>query len=400
MNILMLTPYLPYPLHSGGQIRTYNLLKSLSKKHSITLFSLIKDESERSYIEELQKYCVKIRVFKRSEKAFTLRNIFRAGFSLYPFLVIRNFVDEVKDEVRKELQAKEYHAIHAETFYMMPNIPATSVPVLLVEQTIEYLGYLSYAKSFRYWFLKPLLYIDIFKIKLWEEFFWRACTRLIAMSQEDRQFMLKTVAPDKDVNVVENGVDVEFFEKTKKRVLPNPTVLFVGTFKWLPNVEAVQYLVEKVWPIILQTVPTAKMKIVGNAPTDVVYALAKRHNGVEVVGRVEDIRDAYANAHVLVAPVFSGKGTRYKVLEAMATRTPVVGTPIAVEGLGVQSGVHALVGATANELALHTIAVLQNENLREALAEQAQKWVFDRYNWKNIADKLDSIYLKVGDHHV
>src|SRR3989344_5996963 len=108
MNILMLTPYLPYPLFSGGQIRTYNLLKNLSKKHSITLFALIKDESERQYIPELEKYCSKVRVFKRTKTPFTLGNILRAGLSAFPFLVIRNLVDEVKDAVRSELMAKKY----------------------------------------------------------------------------------------------------------------------------------------------------------------------------------------------------------------------------------------------------------------------------------------------------
>jgi hypothetical protein len=65
MRILMLTPYLPYPLLSGGQIRTYNLLKKLAKSHDVTLFALIKEESERQYIPELEKYCRKVEVFKR-----------------------------------------------------------------------------------------------------------------------------------------------------------------------------------------------------------------------------------------------------------------------------------------------------------------------------------------------
>ncbi len=72
MKILMLTPYLPYPLLSGGQIRTYNLLKKLANKHDITLFALIKDESETAYISELEKYCHQVRVFKRSRTPFTV----------------------------------------------------------------------------------------------------------------------------------------------------------------------------------------------------------------------------------------------------------------------------------------------------------------------------------------
>ena len=88
MKILMLTPYLPYPPSSGGQVRSYNLIKNLAENHEITLFSLIKDEAEKKYIKELEKFCKKIQVFKRSEKPWTLRNILRTGFGFYPFFKV------------------------------------------------------------------------------------------------------------------------------------------------------------------------------------------------------------------------------------------------------------------------------------------------------------------------
>ena len=123
MKVLMLTPYLPYPLVSGGQIRTYNLLKHLSKNHDITLFALIKDESERDYLKELKPYCQKIELFKRTKNPFVLRNILLAGFSPYPFVVTRNLPLGMKRAVQAELSRGNYDLIHAETFYMMPNIP-------------------------------------------------------------------------------------------------------------------------------------------------------------------------------------------------------------------------------------------------------------------------------------
>ncbi|HJY98778.1 MAG TPA: hypothetical protein VJ227_03620, partial [Patescibacteria group bacterium] len=94
MKILMLTPYLPFPLMSGGQTRSYNLIKNLSKKHEITLFSLIKDDRERENIKELEKFCKKVKVFNRPAKPWTLSNIVRTGLSSYPFLVIRNLATE------------------------------------------------------------------------------------------------------------------------------------------------------------------------------------------------------------------------------------------------------------------------------------------------------------------
>lgn len=396
MKILMLTPYLPYPLFSGGQIRTYNLLKNLSKKHDITLFSLIKDDSERQYVKELEKYCKKVRVFKRSKKPFTVRNVLRAGFSLSPFLVIRNFVDEVVGEVEKELRSEKYDLIHAETFYMMPNIPATKIPILLVEQTIEYLGYLSYARSMKFWPVKPLLYVDIFKIRYWEERYWRLCSRLVVMSDNDRQFMLTTTKQVQTIDVVENGVDVEFFKQTRKTLPKEPTVLFVGTFKWLPNIEAVKFLINNVWPLIKAKLPNAKLNIVGNSPTNDVLELAKKDDNITVSGTVEDIRDAYATSHILVAPIFSGKGTRYKVLEALATGTPLIGTKLAVEGIKIIDGTHALIGNTAEELAMHAVEALENKTLRDRLSANGEKLVFEHYSWDNISHKLDAIYSQLG----
>ena len=134
MKILMLTPYLPFPLMSGGQTRSYNLIKNLSKKHEITLFSLIKDNAERKNIPKLLKFCKDVRVFNRPPKPWTLKNILRTGFSSYPFLVVRNLATKQSGAIEEELSSNKYDLIHAETFYVMPHIPITNTPpILLVE---------------------------------------------------------------------------------------------------------------------------------------------------------------------------------------------------------------------------------------------------------------------------
>jgi glycosyltransferase involved in cell wall biosynthesis len=396
MKILMLTPYLPYPLVSGGQIRTYNLLKNLSKQHKISLFSLIKDDREKQYLKDLQPFCHKISVFKRTFSPWALTNILRAGFTLYPFLVTRNLVDETKTAVEKEIAENHYDLIHAETFYMMPNIPQTDIPVILVEQTIEYLGYQSYASKSKLWPIKPFLHLDILKIKYWEKHYWQSCNRLITMSEEDKQF-IKSIAPTvKNIDVVANGVDMDWFKQVKKKLPKAPTVLFVGTFKWLPNSEAVEFLVEKVWPLIKKQVPHVKLWIVGNSPTPKVYSYEQHDNSIKVTGGIPDIRDAYAGAHILLAPVFSGKGTRYKILEAMATGTPAVGTGIALEGFGITPGKEALVANTAPEMAAAVTRVLSDTGLQKKLAENGRKFVSGRYDWKSISANLNRIYQEVG----
>lgn len=398
MKILMLTPYLPYPLLSGGQIRTYNLLKKLSDKHEITLFALIKDDSERQYVAELEKYCKKVKVFNRSKKPFTIQNVCKALLSSHPFLVIRNHAPHTIQAIEAELSQNHYDLIHAETFYMMPHLPRTTIPTILVEQTIEYLGYESYAKKAPF-FLKPLLQLDINKIKKWEKYYWRKCDQLIVMSQDDQNYIEEQVQHHAKIDVVSNGVDIEWFNQKQRELPKAPTILSVGTFNWLPNVEAVNFLVRQVWPKIKALVGNAKLKIVGNNPTQEVFDFQKSDTQIEVIGRIPDIRDAFKKSHVLVAPVFSGKGTRYKILEAMASGTPVVATSIAVEGLAVQHRVHVLTSNTAEGLAELTAEVLQDPKLWTKLSKTGYQFVMEQYNWDVISQKLDTIYQRLGDRN-
>lgn len=394
----MLTPYLPYPLLSGGQIRTYNLLKKLAKKHEITLFALIKHESEREHIAELQNLGITVKLFKRTAKPFTLKNIFKTALSSYPFLVIRNFVPEVTEAVKKELKSKSYDLIHAETFYMMPHIPETTVPKLLVEQTIEYLGYESFAQHIPL-FLKPLIAIDIAKIRRWESYYWHSCSVLIVMSEEDKNFIAKQIGQKQKIEVVANGVDTKWFAQKKRTPTTQPTLLSVGTFKWLPNVEAVNFLVNKIWPLVKKQLPKARLWIVGNSPTKAVLSLEKSDPQITVTGNIPDIRDAFSSADVLVAPVFSGKGTRYKVLEAMASGTPVVATPTAIEGLGLTKGVHALTSTTAEGIANHIVKLLSSPETKDRLAKAGRIFVKNNFDWDLISNKLDTIYKNIGTLH-
>lgn len=395
MKILMLTPYLPYPLLSGGQIRTYNLLKKLASKHQITLFALIKDESEKAYISELEKYCQQVRVFKRSRKPFTLRNIIKTAFSTYPFLVIRNQSMTVTSAIQEELSKQNYDLIHVETFYMMSHLPELKIPSILVEQTIEYLGYENYAKTAPF-FLRPILNIDVNKIRTWEKHYWQETDQLIVMSSEDKKFIAKELGRDDKIAVVANGVDNLWFDQVPRQQTSSPTILSVGTFKWLPNREAVDFLVNKIWPLVKKRMNHCKLKIVGNDPSQKVQDYGLKDPNIEVLGQVEDIRYAFNSADLLLAPVFSGKGTRYKILEAMACSTPVVASKIAVEGLNVENGKHVLISNDANELADLTIKVLTDKKLWQQLSKNGKKFVQDHYDWQIISRKLDTIYQKVG----
>jgi len=400
MKILMLTPYLPYPPSSGGQVRSYNLLKNLAKKHEITLFSLIKSSQEKKYVGKLKKFCRQVQVFGRPEKPWTLKNILRTGLGLYPFLVIRNLSAREKEAVAQKLSEEKFDLIHAETFYVMPHIPPTEIPILLVDQTIEYKVYQHFADSFRFWPARPLLYIDVFKLKFWEKRFWQKADKVVAVSEADRQEML-TLDPTLDVEIVPNGAGEDLFSLWGKRKKPDrgaPVVFYQGNFAWLQNIEAAQALAKKIFPLIKKQIPKASCLIVGQEAQEKIGDLAG--DGVEVrdleTSDIEGVKKAYLSATVFLAPLFGPGGTRLKILAAMAAGVPVVTTPTGITGIKARDGHEVLIEESSQGMASAIIRLIRKERLYEQVAKNARRLVEEDYNFKKIAEKLDKIYEEVG----
>ena len=393
MRVLMLTPYLPYPLLTGGQTRSYNLIKRLSSLgHKITLFCLVKSLVERKYVGELEKFCQEVRVFNRSQNPWTLENILRTGFSLYPFLVIRNWAKGERQAIETKIREEQFDLIHAETFYVMPHIPKTEIPILLVEQTIEYLVYRHFADEFKNLLIKPLLYFDVLKMKYWELNYWQRAKKVAAMSEEDRKTMVSEIA-NLDVDIVPNGVDSGYFGTKVTERSKIPIILYLGNFTWLQNREAVEVLVAKVWPKIKKEVSESKLWIIGKNAKEF---FANFNSGDIRVDEVLDVRTIYQKASILVAPIYGGGGTRYKNFEAFASGLPVVTTSIGIRGTDAEDGWDIIIRDSPDEIAETAINLLNDKVLYEKIANNARKMVKTKYDWDPIAKKLSSIYEKLG----
>lgn len=385
----MLTPYLPYPLLTGGQTRSYNLIKRLSSLgHEITLFCLVKIKSERKHVGELEKFCKEVQVFNRSEKPWTISNIFKTGFSFYPFLVIRNWAKGEKSAIEKKLKMEKFDLIHAETFYVMPHIPKTDIPILLVEQTIEYLVYRHFADEFKLPILKQFLYFDVTKMKYWELKYWQRAQKVIAMSEEDKKSMLFQL-PNLDVDIVPNGVDIKFFSQKIKPKAKVPVVLYLGNFTWLQNREAVYALVKKIWPQIKGKVKNCQLWIIGKEAK----SFFSQFESADIrVDEVKDVRDVYQEASILVAPIYGGGGTRYKNLESFASGLPVITTSIGIRGTEAKDGIDVIIADKPADIANAAINLLNSPELSNKIADNAKKLVLQKYDWDPIADRLGNIY--------
>lgn len=392
----MLTPYVPYPPASGGQIRTLNLLKYLSKHNEITLIALYKNDDTKKYREHLKPYCKHIHLCKRPEKPWQLRTIWRAIMSPDPFLIVRNFSDEARKIVSKLLATEQFDVIHAETFYIMPHIKQTKTPIFLVEQTIEYKVYQHFVNSLPF-FIRPFFMLDIIKLKKWEQYYWKKAYLVGAVSESDR-IEIKRLEPSINPVIIPNCAGDEMFEqKGEKKDFKNPTILFIGNFDWLQNTEAVRILIDQIAPLIEKQVPHAKIVIAGQSAKRKLGSYTNKN--VHIIDLAQEDADTVLNLYktstLFIAPIFGPGGTRLKILAAMASGLPVVSSQTGVEGLNLVNDTHVLIAKKPSEFATQIVRILNDTALFETIRTNAYELAVKEYSWKRIAEKLEIVYRQI-----
>lgn len=396
MKILMLTPYVPYPPASGGQIRTLNLLKYLSKNNEITLISLYKNKRDKQYIPALKNYCKHIILCKRPEKPWQLKTIWKAITSADPFLIVRNYSTEAKKAVDYVLKTESFDVIHAETFYIMPHIQDTSTPIFLVEQTIEYKVYQHFVNSLPF-FIRPLFMMDIMKLKRAERHYWKKALLVGGVSEADTK-EIRSLEPSIHPVIIPNCAGDEMFvDALIPKNLKKPTILFIGNFDWLQNTEAVKILAEQIAPLIHKRIPEARIIVAGqNADSKLPL---KSNNNIEVISLAqndsETVIQLYKSSTLFIAPIFGPGGTRLKILAAMASGLPVISSQTGVEGLNLTNNKHVLIANTSDEFVEQTIRILNDEVLYESIRKNSYELAVKEYSWKFIAKKLEIVYKQI-----
>ena len=394
MKILMLTPYLPYPPSEGGQVRSYNLIKLLSKYHQITLVSFSRQHNTPDQITHLQQFCKQVFVIERG-KTWTFKNVLRTGFSPYPFLVSIYNSPGTKKILTEALASDSFDLIHAEMSYTLPYLPPHNLPVILVEQTImSRIFDHQISMEPKLWF-RPLMWLDIQKMKYWEKYYWQRASRVVTVSEEDAK-MVRSIVPGIGVDVVPNGVGADFANLPKKYHY-NHTLYYMGNYKWIQNWEAVEYLAREVFPLVKNRIPDAKLILAGQYPTLEVKRLANADIKVQefkdddAMGLVQSL----LSSGIFVAPMYAPGGTRLKILASMAAMMPVVTTSIGSEGYGAVNNESILIGNNSQEIANQVIRILRDKKLYEKIASNARKLVDTKFTWEPIAKKLETIYEEI-----
>jgi glycosyltransferase involved in cell wall biosynthesis len=217
-----------------------------------------------------------------------------------------------------------------------------------------------------------------------------AASRTFVCSAHDASVLEQTLSLPRDRSVVvPNAAAI----RTPSGVCEEPVLLFVGTFGWTPNVEAMDFFLERCWPRIRAASPNARLRIVGRSP-EKIRAHAHGPKGVEFAGFVPDIDREYHAARVVICPIVSGGGTRVKLVEAAAFGKPIVSTRIGAEGLDFADGVHALLRDDPDRFADACVQLLQDSSACERLAARVYEHAKAHFDRNSV---LAAIRAAVGD---
>lgn len=219
-----------------------------------------------------------------------------------------------------------------------------------------------------------------------------ACDIATVVSPADAA-ALRTLAPNTDVRIVRNGVNTEYFRPVHMQEEPE-RILFVGAMSYPPNVAAVDFFYRSVWPQVRRRFPLARFVVCGRDPAPEIRALSSDPS-VVVTGAVDDIREWYSRAAVVVCPMTSGSGIKNKVLEALAMERAVVASPLAVEALDVRDNVEVRVADTPTAFAEHCCALMVDREERRRLGCAGREYVVREHSWEGCAAAYDTIYREL-----
>lgn len=392
---------MPYPPDSGERIRNYHLMRSLARTNTLSLLSLVFSEQERQMLPEVLLWCSRaeaVGVPKRSKPRHAIRLIphLLSGRPLDSY-----FVDSghMLAKIGDYTALRHYDIIQIEHSIMAPYIRAvagqSTAKTVLTFHNVGFLQYRRMFKTERNPYRKIRHFLNWLPMERYEARIAERFDACVVTSPDDRRALLEKNS-GLPVEVVPNGVDTEGYVPLEEPESA-PHLLFMGKMDYEPNIDAVVWFAQEIFPLIRQEVPDCVFTIAGGSPVDEVQRLASV-SGITVTGYVQDIQCRYKKCGVVVTPLRSGGGTRLKILEAMALGRPVVSTTVGCEGLHCRHNEHLLIADTPELFARQVIDLLSDRQRRQRLAAAARSFVESRFAWTGIAGKLQDFYRGLAAH--
>ncbi|MBI3608467.1 MAG: glycosyltransferase [Nitrospirae bacterium] len=402
MKVLIVSMAFPFPLKSGGRIRVFQLIKRLAAHHRITLLCLAESRADvERYSAHLAPYCERVETVPwRPGLLGLLGRVLAAWPQLVfgvPLVVLNKRSPELVWRLRTLLREERFDLVQIEWIQMAQHVhqadwPSLAARGVLVEHDVAWLPLQRQAdvsRGVRRWFWRG----EARRMRAYEEAMCRRFARVVAVSRDDAAKLL--AAGVKTVDVVPNGVDVAHYREAPRPEKAPCTLMFIGWLRHGPNVDAILYFLDEVYPLIVRELPDVRLVIVGSPISSAMRRAAARRPSVELTGYVPDVRPVLRAATVSVVPLRVGGGTRLKILESMAAGTAVVSTSIGCEGLDVEAERHLLVGDGPDAFARCVVRLLREPELRAGLEREALALVRARYDWSSIAYTMDQVYRAI-----
>jgi len=387
-TILLITPFLTYPLDCGGRLRVYNLYKRLSTRYDLILLSLIHNIDENKHIPRLKEIFKEVYTVgtKTAANDFFFPRQYKYSFSAL-------FIDKLK-EIQEKTPVDLVHIESNEILYLTKYIKYA--PIVYTEHDISILSLSnSYYKNGP--FVTWSGFLDYFKLVYLHNQAYKNIDYVITLSKEDEK-IIQAFAPGAKYSLIPTGVDLEHFCFTQKAPA-DKYLIFVGHYPHYPNEEAVVYFCRQIFPLVKKAIPGITVKLVGSSPTLEVTKLAEIE-GVKVIGEVSDVNPYLQGASCFVTAFKRSAGIKGKVLEAMAAGIPVVSTRSGACGIDAVGGRDIFIADNPKEFASRVIELIRNEVLYKSIALAARRLVEDKYGWEEITKKLDHVYrYLVGDEN-
>lgn len=404
MRVLWLSHLIPYPPKAGVLLRSYNMVRELARHHEVDLLAFHQHDLLAPIFSDVAKgvdearkvlgqHCGRLEFFPtpvdqvwRGKERTALKSLLAGSAYNIDWLRSSTFAATLRQWVADG----EYDLVHFDTISLMPYLPLVgNVPTMLDHHNIESHMLWRRAENEPRRLLRWYFRREAAKLEMYEREQCSAVNLNITCSDVDSN-RLREIVPDTPVVTVPNGVDVEYFRKgTIEQV--SGRLIFVGTLSWYPNAEAVRFIANEVWPLLMEQLPDTSVDIIGANPPAELEKLAAQNPRFRVLGFVDDIRPNMDQAEIYVCPITDGGGTKLKVLDAFAMGKAVIANPVACEGIDVEDGETVCFAETAQQFVDAILALRGDDGRRALMGEKARKLAEDRYAYRAIGDYLASL---------
>ncbi len=396
MRILWLSAGLLLPLDKGGKLRSWHLLRHLAARHHVTYLGFADAWNTEQDLQGMHEVCDDLQVLPRRDVAKgSLRFYVDAARYLadpLPYAVAKYQSAAYRERLAALLAGGRFDALVCDFLVPAVNMPPRlDCPSVLFTHNVEAEIWRRHAETETRPLRRQLLAGQWRRMLRFEGKTLSRFDRILAVSESDREMFSRLYeTPARLVHVIPTGVDTTYFAPDPT-VRPDPLrVVFTGSMDWLPNEDAVLYFCRDILPRLRAAEPGVSLAIVGRNPTPAVRRLAERDPGIEVTGRVADVRPHVARAALSIVPLRIGGGTRLKIYESMAMGRAVVSTTVGAEGLPLGPGRDIALADEPAAFADEVLRLLRDERARRAMEEAGLSLVRERYDWSAVAGVLEN----------